>query len=176
MAIYVHKDGKQLGPYSEADLKSLLANGTVTLHDAVWWEGQPAWVALGQTPYSAGGPVLSAAPGVTYPIGTVFAPNSKYATWALVAGCLSLICGIFASIPAIIFGHMSLAEIKKNPGMQGHGMALAGVILGYVFTAFFVIYIGIVVISVLIALGNQVPRHSQSLNVPAITHDAFAKG
>jgi peptidyl-prolyl cis-trans isomerase B (cyclophilin B) len=85
--------------------------------------------------------------------------------WALICGCASFLCGIFAAIPAIILGHMGLSEIKKNPGMQGRGMALAGVILGYVITAFSILYIGIVGISVLIALGNQVKDKESSTSI-----------
>jgi peptidyl-prolyl cis-trans isomerase B (cyclophilin B) len=90
----------------------------------------------------------------------------------LVCGCLSLLCGIFASIPAIILGHMGLSEIKKNPTIQGRGMALAGVIMGYAISAIAIVYVCIVGLSVLIALGNQVkpaktiygPLKSQTTN------------
>jgi type IV pilus assembly protein PilA len=50
----------------------------------------------------------------------------------------SLVCGLFlffppASIAAIVFGHISLSEIKKSAGrLQGQGMAIAGLVLGYV--------------------------------------------
>lgn len=51
----------------------------------------------------------------------------------------SLICGIIggwastASIPAVICGHLSLSKIKKNPKVYGgKGMAIAGLVLGYV--------------------------------------------
>jgi hypothetical protein len=50
----------------------------------------------------------------------------------------SLIFGLFffvfpASIAAIVFGHLSLSEIRKSAGrISGHGMAMAGLILGYV--------------------------------------------
>jgi len=56
---------------------------------------------------------------------------SKFAKWSLVCACLSLICGIFGAIPAIILGHKGLFEIKTNPAMQGREMAIAGLIIGY---------------------------------------------
>jgi type IV pilus assembly protein PilA len=49
----------------------------------------------------------------------------------------SLICGIFffvfpSAIAAIILGHISLSEIRKSAGrLTGHGMAVAGLVLGY---------------------------------------------
>ena len=51
----------------------------------------------------------------------------------------SLICGIIggwastASIPAVICGHIALVKIKKEPtAYGGRGMAIAGLVLGYI--------------------------------------------
>jgi hypothetical protein len=173
MTIYVHHDGQQQGPFTEAEIKALLSSGAISLQDPVWWEGQAGWVPLGQTTHAGTGtPVVPATPGVPYPVGAAAPPTSNLAIAALVAGCVSILCSLFASIPAIVLGHMGLSQIKKNPGMQGHGMALAGLILGYVFTAFYTLYLGIVVISVLIALGNQVKEKNLQVHVPAITNTA----
>jgi peptidyl-prolyl cis-trans isomerase B (cyclophilin B) len=51
----------------------------------------------------------------------------------------SLICAFFVPIVAIILGHIALSQIKKT-GQEGRGLALAGTILGYVFTGFIVLY------------------------------------
>lgn len=53
---------------------------------------------------------------------------------SLVLGILGLICiGPLGSIPAIICGHVAKSRINKNPdALTGDGMALAGLILGYV--------------------------------------------
>lgn len=54
----------------------------------------------------------------------------------------SLICGVLffflpASIAAVILGHLSLSEIRKSAGrLKGDGMAVAGLVLGYVGIAF----------------------------------------
>jgi len=152
MQIYIHRDNQQLGPFTEAEIKAQLASGVISLQDHVWWEGQANWVPLGQSSLMATLSPTSpgSAPMVPSPLpGTpssaqAYTPapqTSKLATWALVCGCLSLLCGIFASIPAIILGHMGLSEIKKNPALQGRGMALAGMILGYVFTTLIVLYL-----------------------------------
>ncbi len=62
------------------------------------------------------------------------------ATASLVCGICSAFLGPLTGIPAVITGHMALGRIKKSGGaLQGHGMALAGLILGYVFSALFVI-------------------------------------
>ena len=36
------------------------------------------------------------------------------------------------SILAVIFGHIALSQIRKNPSIQGRGMAIAGLVLGWV--------------------------------------------
>jgi hypothetical protein len=51
---------------------------------------------------------------------------------SLVLGLSCILCGGVTAIPAIILGHISRSKIKKSQGrLQGGGMALAGVILGY---------------------------------------------
>jgi type IV pilus assembly protein PilA len=59
----------------------------------------------------------------------------------------SLICGIFffvlpSSIVAVILGHLSLSEIKRGAGrLGGRGMAITGLVLGYVGLSFLPILI-----------------------------------
>jgi hypothetical protein len=72
----------------------------------------------------------------------------------------SLICGIagvvlfwlflpmLASIVAVITGHMALRQIQADPSLGGRGMAIAGVIMGYVMSAFLVLSIAITLISI----------------------------
>jgi uncharacterized membrane protein len=153
MQIYVHRNNQQLGPFTEAEIKAQLASGAISPQDHVWWEGQSGWAPLGQTPLAATGSPTSAAPAPIVPgalpgttPGAAAPETSKLAIWALVCGCLSLLCSLFASIPAIILGHMGLSEIKKNPAIQGRGMAMAGMILGYVFTTLIIVYLVFVVV------------------------------
>jgi hypothetical protein len=50
---------------------------------------------------------------------------------------LSLVCGLLVFIPlafvaAIVFGHLSLSEIRKSAGrLKGEGLAITGMVLGY---------------------------------------------
>ena len=61
------------------------------------------------------------------------------ATTSMVLGILAmLLCflGWLAGIPAIILGHMSRSNIRKSMGqLKGDGMALTGLILGYISVA-----------------------------------------
>lgn len=55
---------------------------------------------------------------------------------SLVLGILALFFSIITGIPAIILGHLSLSSVKKSSGkLSGEGIALAGLILGYISVA-----------------------------------------
>lgn len=62
---------------------------------------------------------------------------------SLVLGILGLTClGPLGAIPAIICGHIGWSRIKKSGGMlQGEGLALAGLITGYVGLAIAIVLI-----------------------------------
>src|SRR5260221_10619164 len=53
----------------------------------------------------------------------------------------SLVCGLLFFVPmafiaAIVFGHLALSEIRKSAGrLKGEGMAMAGLVLGYIWIA-----------------------------------------
>lgn len=76
---------------------------------------------------------------------------------SLVLGILSLLCfGIFTAIPAVICGHIAKARIKADSeNLQGEGMALAGLITGYITIGFTV---------VAIAAGVAIPFLSGNMN------------
>jgi hypothetical protein len=61
-------------------------------------------------------------------------PTSGLAITALVLGILG------GAILAVIFGHVALSDIRKT-GKEGRGMAVAGLVLGYIETAFWVLII-----------------------------------
>jgi TM2 domain-containing membrane protein YozV len=76
--------------------------------------------------------------------GGLLAPRKQgMAITSLVLGILSTFClSIFGGIPAIILGHIARGKAKKQPDQYGGaGMALAGIILGYVSIVIFVIYL-----------------------------------
>jgi type II secretory pathway pseudopilin PulG len=56
------------------------------------------------------------------------------ATASLILGILSVLCfGLLTGLPAIILGHISRGNIEQSRGrLTGAGMALTGLILGYV--------------------------------------------
>lgn len=72
---------------------------------------------------------------------------------ALVLSCVGLAtCGVTA-IVGVIFGHIALGKIRRGEE-DGRSMALAGVIIGYVFIVGWLLYAAIIVIAI-IAAANQ---------------------
>jgi len=78
--------------------------------------GQPGSTPLGVGPYGAPMPASTGTNGMSIA--------------ALVLGIL-WIYGI-GSILSLIFGYISLGQIKRDPRQKGKGMAIAGVVLGWV--------------------------------------------
>jgi hypothetical protein len=76
-----------------------------------------------------GGP----APGTIYPgSGAAAAPTSGLAIAALVTGLFFWCCAI-PGIVAIVLGHIALEQIEDSGGVKrGKGMAIAGIVLGWV--------------------------------------------
>ena len=68
------------------------------------------------------------------PLESIESRTDGKAIGSLICGILSLACfSIFTGIPAIILGHVSRSAIRNSMGrLKGEGMALAGLILGYI--------------------------------------------
>ncbi len=69
---------------------------------------------------------------------------------------ISLVCGLLFFIPlafvaAIVFGHLAYSEIRKSAGrLKGEGLAIAGLVLGYMW----VVSIPVILIMAAIAIPN----------------------
>ncbi|KAB2343987.1 DUF4190 domain-containing protein [Actinomadura rudentiformis] len=102
--------------------------------------GQPPSYAqhppTGMPPYPQGGfpPGQAAASGRT----------NALAIGSLVAGIVGIVCGV-GSIVAIVLGHLALSKIKKT-GEAGRGLAITGLILGYLAILAWIAYLILVVL------------------------------
>lgn len=69
--------------------------------------------------------------------------TSTLAVISLVAGILGwTLMPVLGSLAAIITGHMARAEIRRDPGrLEGDGLAITGLILGWVNVALVVLAI-----------------------------------
>lgn len=99
--------------------------------------GQPAY------PQSGGYP---AQPGYGGP-----APTNGLAIASLVLSLLAFVFGITA-IGGVICGHLARKQIRER-GEGGDGLALAGLIIGYIFIGLFVLFIVFFIIIGVVAIG-----------------------
>jgi uncharacterized protein DUF4190 len=71
--------------------------------------------------------------------GTYIAPQQKTNGFAIASLVFGIIGGVLL---ALVFGYIALSQIRRSGGREGgHGLALAGVILGWIWLA---IIIGLV--------------------------------
>lgn len=87
-------------------------------------------------PPSAYGPQPAAAPAGWYPTGNPYMPYRQSTNGLAIASLVCSIAGLFTcgigAILGVIFGHIALGQVKQS-GEEGRGLALAGVIVGWVF-------------------------------------------
>lgn len=169
MQWYYSKNATQMGPVPLEELRAKLAAGEVSATDMAWKEGMPDWRPVSTIPElqivapGVPGQVLpgGAAQSPYAPPGTpgaVYVPvrTSGLAIASLVCGISGLFCMFLPGIAAVICGHMALKQIADpNVRMEGRGMAIAGLVLGYLSVAIMVVWLIGIVFSILVGM----PRH-----------------
>ena len=95
--------------------------------------------------------------------------TSGLAIWSLVLGILGLICfSIFSAIPGVICGHRALSKIKRSGGaLTGQGMAIAGLITGYLGIVWAIVFIPIMIA---IAIPNFVKARTSAQTMMCINN------
>ena len=123
-------DGKEHGPYNLQEMRRWISEGRIDGQTLVQGPGSSEWRPANTFPELG----FSATPGSPPPSESRTPPQSGLAITSLVLGILSVVClGFLAGIPAIICGHMARGRARRAPAQYGGaGLALAGLILGYV--------------------------------------------
>ena len=112
-------------------------------------EGERFCRVCGRDSAQGGAPAAVAATPYATPVSTGPGTTSGKALGSLVSGLLFFFFP--ASIVAIILGHLSLSEIKKSGGrLEGRGLAIAGLVLGYAG----IVFIPFILIIAAIAIPN----------------------
>jgi hypothetical protein len=88
-------------------------------------------------------------------------PTNGLAVAALVCGIAAFAVGI-TCVPAIICGHLARRQIRRT-GEQGDGLALAGLILGYVGVVLFVMLV--LVMALVMAKSGSAVQDAHTLPV-----------
>lgn len=125
MQIFIQHNGQQCGPFSPDHVRSGLGDGTYQLSEMAWYDGAAGWLPLSTVPGIGDNPLGAVQPAA--------ARTSGLAIWSLVLGILAIFTAGLTTIPAVICGHLALGRIKRSAGAQsGGGMAIAGLVTGYV--------------------------------------------
>ena len=165
MEIHVSRNGAQLGPFSESEVREKLIRGELSGSDLGWFEGLPEWQTLFSLfPPPAAPPSMSPFPPAPAFRGQATGAAQKTsgaAIGSLICGILGFVTGVTALI-AVILGHISLSQIKQSAGrLGGHGSAIAGLVMGY-------LVLGLVAVAILAALAvpvfNKMEQNTNQLS------------
>jgi hypothetical protein len=124
---YTDSNNQPNGPVSLEELRAMVVSGKLGASTMIAPTGSQNWIPIGQLIPSAG----PASNGRSEPL----------AIWSFVLSLVGLLCcGFFVCVPAVICGHLALSKIGKDPHLGGKGLALAGLIIGYVGGVFWLLY------------------------------------
>ena len=159
MQLLVHHNGEQLGPFTVEEAHRLIANGHVSPEDLAWHEGLPSWVPLKTLLEKSPAQAQTLPPPLAVRSApTVPPPTSGMAIASFVLGISTLFTCFLSGIPAIIFGHIARADIRRSPDrVGGDGMALAGLILGYL-SLVIPLLLGVIFAVMLGVMGMTFPK------------------
>jgi hypothetical protein len=127
----------QHGPVEENEVRAMIASGGIGPQTLVWRDGMPAWQPLQNVPEFNGQMVMPYPPPAYGGMPGYYPParNSGLAIASMVCGIAGYLTCYFVGVlglPAVICGHMALSQINNShEPVAGRGMAIAGLILGY---------------------------------------------
>ncbi len=135
MEWHLARNGSRWGPYPEAQLMQMAADGQLAASDQLWAEGMEGWRPVSEMremfPHEtrfipAGGDDASLR--WILPVGR--------SGWAIAAGYLGLVAVLFFPAPFALFvGVIAIFDVRAHPDRHGMGRAIFGTAMGAVFTA-----------------------------------------
>lgn len=70
--------------------------------------------------------------------------TSGLAVAYMVLGILSMLGGCYFVLPvilAVVFGHIAVSQCNKDPNLAGQGMAVAGLVMGWIGLALYIVIV-----------------------------------
>ncbi len=158
---YANESDQQVS-FQEENFQELVEAGSIKEDTLVWNETMSDWKPCGEirpdlfgivpSETASSVPAVASQPPVAPPAPS---QNDGLAIASLICGIFGFVCyplGLFLGLAAVICGHISRKKLVERTGSnEGGGLALAGLITGYIAISISVI-IGIVYI-VAIAIG-----------------------
>lgn len=82
-----------------------------------------------------------------------YRPMHSLATASLILSLAGMACGLPA-IAGVITGHLARKRIREEPHYDGAGVALAGLIIGWIITGFVIAYLMLLIGIVALGIGD----------------------
>ena len=142
--ITVHRQGRNLGPFTLAEINRKLETGEIAATDLAWPQGAPNWVPLSAVPgvlLTAPPPLPAGPPALPTPppeqgdaTGGLIPYKNPKALTAYYLGVFSLIpcLGFLLAVPAVILGILGLKARRAHPQVHGVAHAWIGIIGGVI--------------------------------------------
>jgi hypothetical protein len=149
---YTDTNRQPQGPESREKILELLNRGVINSAALVAEEGGKTWLPISSL--SAG-----ASPSAP-PLPDRF--TEPLAILSLTLSALSFVCcyfGFASAIAGIVLGHLARGKIRKNPDLNGDGLALAGLIIGYVAVTLQLLYLVFVILGFAGLSAQSLIRH-----------------
>ncbi|RFA14273.1 hypothetical protein B7R21_06720 [Subtercola boreus] len=121
--------------------------------------------AAAQQPYGQAAPAPSygqASPAPQYDPYSVPSPQA-YGQRTNTLAIIALVLGLTIPIGGIVTGHIALGQIRRT-GESGRGMALAGLIIGYAYTALVILAIIAYIVFFVVLFSTAGLSHSSGYN------------
>lgn len=125
---YLSRDGSQLGPFSEHEIRMMLSAGQASPADLACIAGETEWKQLNAFPRFA----APASVGEDSAVSSIVPYKNPPALIGYYLGVFSLIpcIGFLLGIPALILGIIGLKKAKEMPGSKGKAHAWTAIVLG----------------------------------------------
>lgn len=174
--IHIARQGVSLGVFPPEEISRRLSAGELSPSDLAWREGMAGWVSLGSLPGLSVTGFTSPAfypPPPSVPTSTQAAGSMVCGIFALVLTCTPVLWFMFFFVPpflgiplaiiAVILGHLGRGAIRRSGGtLQGAGMALTGLICGYI-----TLLVGILFVVGIVLFGVALVREARATSIRA---------
>lgn len=139
-------DNKEYGPVTAEQVRQWIGERRLNAQSLVQAEGSTGWRPLSMFPEFAA-TLGSAVPppsmsGGVRPVPAPGSANNGMAVASLICGCVGFLgtfccltipfVGLAVPLAGLVLGLVALSQLKANPGQEGKGMAIAGIILSAV--------------------------------------------